>query len=138
MGVREVLVAFNVDLGTEHLDIVRAIAASIRERATTNDALPGVRALGFLLGSRGIAQVSTNIERPTYVGPAKVLDTIVRLAREHEVEVLGAELVGLAPATTLAPLRYACTRLGVPLNAAPGASLDAAAAAVPGGSPEIM
>lgn len=125
VGVRDVLVAFNVDLATDDLEVARAIAAAIRGVATTNDALPGVRALGFLLGSRGIAQVSTNIERPHYVGPAKVLDTIVRLAREHDIEVEQAELVGLAPATTVAPLRYACTRLGVPLAAAPEPSLDA-------------
>ena len=136
MGVRGVLVAFNVDLATERLDTVRAIAAAIRASAKTNDALPGVRALGFLLASRDIAQVSTNIERPTYVGPAKVLDTVVRLAREHDVEVVGAELVGLAPETTLAPLRYACTRLGVPLNAAPTASLEAAMAEVVSGAVE--
>ncbi|MCW2972119.1 MAG: Formimidoyltetrahydrofolate cyclodeaminase [Thermoleophilia bacterium] len=128
VGVRSVLVAFNVDLATDNLDVVRAIAASIRATAATNDALPGIRALGFLLDSRGIAQVSTNIERPSYVGPAKVLDTIVRLAAEHEVEVVQAELVGLAPGATIAPLRYACTRLGVPLAAAPQPSLDAAAA----------
>ncbi|MBC7460686.1 MAG: hypothetical protein H7287_04930, partial [Thermoleophilia bacterium] len=126
VGVRDVLVAFNVDLATDNLDIVRAIAASIRANAATNDALPGIRALGFLLDSRGIAQVSTNIERPSYIGPAKVLDTIVRLAAEHEVEVVQAELVGLAPGTTIAPLRYACTRLGVPLSAASQPSLDAA------------
>ncbi|MCW2949914.1 MAG: Formimidoyltetrahydrofolate cyclodeaminase [Thermoleophilia bacterium] len=130
VGVREVLVAFNVDLATRNLDIVRAVAAAIRANAATNDALPGVRALGFLLASRGTAQVSTNIERPSYVGPAKVLETVERLAREHEVEVVEAELVGLAPAQTLVSLRYACTRLGVPLAAASEPSLDAAVAAL--------
>jgi glutamate formiminotransferase len=132
VGVRSVLVAFNVDLDTDNLDIVRAIAASIRATAATNDALPGVRALGFLLDSRGAAQVSTNIERPSYIGPAKVLDSIVRLAKEHGVDVLQAELVGLAPAATLAPLRYGATRLGVPLAAAADPSLDAAMARVRG------
>lgn len=119
-GVREVLVAFNVDLATGDLDLARAIAARVREQPTADDrpdALPGVRALGLLLASRGCVQVSTNVERHRICGPARVLDSVARIAAGSGVRLAAAELVGLAPDAALAPLRSACTRLRVPLLA---------------------
>lgn len=125
-GVRDVLVAFNVDLDVDDLEVARAIATRIRERADGGDALVGVRALGLRLASRGIAQVSTNIEQHRVVGPARVLESVARIAGELGVGVSAAELVGLAPDSALIPLRYGCTHLGVPLLAAERASLDEA------------
>jgi glutamate formiminotransferase len=126
-GVRDVLLAFNVDLDVDDVGTARAIAARIREVSGGDDALPGVRALGLRLSSRGVVQVSTNVERHRDCGPARVLETVVRIAEEFDgVGVAAAELVGLAPDSALMPLRYACTRLGVPLLAASDPSLDAA------------
>lgn len=128
-GVREVLVAFNVDLDCDDLDVARAIAARIRGTAAGDDALPGVRALGLRLASRGVAQVSTNIDRHSACGPARVLQTVARLADElGDCGISAAELVGLAPDSALGPLRYGCTGLGVPLLACMNPSLDAAIA----------
>lgn len=127
-GVRPVLVAFNVDLAVDDLELARSIASRIRATAHGEDSLDGVRALGLRLASRGIAQVSTNVERPRAVGPARVLETVARLAEEEGVGVSAAELVGLAPDVALGPLRYACTRLAVPLLAGADPSLDAAGA----------
>src|SRR5690606_12428602 len=90
--------------------------------------LPGVRALGLRLASRGIAQVSTNVERHRECGPARVLQAVARLAADRGCGVSAAELVRLAPASDLRPLRYACTGLGVPLLASADASLDSAIA----------
>ncbi len=127
-GVRDVLVAFNVDLDCDDLDAARAIAASIRGTASGEDALPGVRALGLRLASRGVAQVSTNIDDHRRCGPARVLQTVARLAAEiGGCGVSAAELVGLAPDSCLVPLRYACTAQGVTLHAAAQPSLEAAA-----------
>ncbi|MCW2928427.1 MAG: Formimidoyltetrahydrofolate cyclodeaminase [Thermoleophilia bacterium] len=125
-GVREVLVAFNVDLDADGLDAARAIAGRIRATADSDDMLLGVRALGLRLASRGVAQVSTNIEIHASVGPARVLSAITRIATELGVGVSAAELVGLAPDTALAPLRYACTGGGIPLLASSQPSLDEA------------
>jgi glutamate formiminotransferase / 5-formyltetrahydrofolate cyclo-ligase len=128
-GVRDVLIAFNVDLAVDDIDSARAIAARIRETAAgSQDALPGVRALGLRLPSRGLAQVSTNVERYRECGPARVLETIVRIATELSITVERAELVGLAPASSLAALRYASTTLGLPLAAATAASIEDAVA----------
>lgn len=132
-GVRDVLVAFNVDLEVDDLEVARAVAARIRELADGDDALPGVRALGLRLPSRGVTQVSTNVERHLECGPARVLEVVEKLASELGASVASAELVGLAPDSALAPLRYACTRLGVPLLAAAEPSLDAWSARVRAG-----
>jgi glutamate formiminotransferase len=125
--VRDVLVAFNVDLDCDDLDAARAIAARIRGTADSDDALPGIRALGLRLASRQVAQVSTNIDRHRECGPARVLQTVARLAEEvGDCGISAAELVGLAPDSALGPLRYACTGLGVALLASANPSLDAA------------
>lgn len=129
-GVRDVLVAFNVDLDVDDLVTAREIAASIRATAARDDALPGVRALGLRLASRRIAQVSTNVEEHRVAGPARVLEAVARLAAERRVGVSAAELVGLAPDAALGALRYACTRLGIPLLACAEPSLERATAAL--------
>ena len=59
VGARRPLIAFNVDLDTDDLGVAREIAAVVRE---TGGGFPGVRALGFPLASRGIVQVSMNVE----------------------------------------------------------------------------
>ena len=56
---RPPLVAFNVDLAGDDVELARDIAAGIRESAPGG--LPGVRAIGLLLAERGRAQVSTNV-----------------------------------------------------------------------------
>src|SRR5918999_5696508 len=55
---RPPLVAFNVDLASDDLELAKNIAAELRESA---GGLPGVRALGLPLAERGRVQVSTNV-----------------------------------------------------------------------------
>ncbi|MEO6867706.1 MAG: hypothetical protein ABI200_06765, partial [Gaiellales bacterium] len=59
----------------------------------------------------------------------RVLATVARIVAElrPDAGVATAELVGLAPETAVAALRYACTRLGAELHAAADPSLEAAA-----------
>ncbi len=94
VGARRPLVAFNVDLATDDLAVAREIAAVVRE---TGGGFPGVRALGFPLASRGIVQVSMNVED----WRAAPLDEIVARIRieadARGVTVAGSELVGLVP-----------------------------------------
>jgi glutamate formiminotransferase / 5-formyltetrahydrofolate cyclo-ligase len=94
---REPLVAFNVDLDTPNPEIARAIAAELRE---SNGGLIGVRAIGLPLEG-GRTQVSVNVHDPRAVPLAKVVEEIFRLATEHGVHPIEAELVGLAPAVAL-------------------------------------
>jgi glutamate formiminotransferase len=83
------LVAFNVDLQSDDLELARDIAASLRE---ADGGLPGVRAIGLRLAGRGRVQVSTNVHDHRAVP----LREIVERVRER-AEVAEAELVGLAP-----------------------------------------
>lgn len=95
VAARPPLVAFNVELGPEAtLADARAVAAAIREGG--EDGLPGVRAIGLWLQSRGRAQVSTNLEDPLKATPTAVLAAV-----ERHVVVDTAELVGLAPEAAL-------------------------------------
>ena len=55
---RPPLIAFNIDLVSDDLDLARDVAARIRE---SGGGLPGVRAIGLRLAARGRAQVSTNV-----------------------------------------------------------------------------
>jgi glutamate formiminotransferase / 5-formyltetrahydrofolate cyclo-ligase len=91
---REPLVAFNVELNTPDAEIARAVAAGLRE---AGGGLAGVRALGLPRDS-GQCQVSINVHDPIGVPLADVVAEIKRLAAEHGVRPVEAELVGLAPA----------------------------------------
>jgi glutamate formiminotransferase len=91
VGARFALVAYNVWLSTDDLDIARTIARTLRR--------PAVRALGLPTG--GATQVSCNLVDPLSVGPAQVYDEVAVGARAVGVSVTRAELVGLAPAAVV-------------------------------------
>ncbi len=101
---RPPLVAFNVDLDTEDVELARAVAAQIRESGPGG--LPGVRAIGLLLADRGRAQVSTNVHDHR----ATPLAAIVEAVRSR-APVAEAELVGLAPQAA-----FECFPADVPLR----------------------
>ncbi len=98
VGARPPLVAFNVELGTGDVEIARQIAAKVRE---ANGGLVGVRAIGVKLATRGVAQVSTNVQDPFAVPLAQVLEAVRAAAAALDTSVGVAELVGLAPAAAL-------------------------------------
>ena len=98
IGVRHILVAFNVNLDTDDLRVAREIAKEVREKG---GGLPGVRALGLLLPGRHLAQVSMNLTDYLQTNMARAFETVARLAEAAGVEVLESELVGLAPRDAL-------------------------------------
>jgi glutamate formiminotransferase/glutamate formiminotransferase/formiminotetrahydrofolate cyclodeaminase len=93
VAARPPLVAFNVDLASDDVELARRIAAGLRE---SGGGLPGVRAIGLYLPARGRSQVSTNVHDHRAVP----LREIVERVRE-QADVAEAELVGLAPAAAL-------------------------------------
>lgn len=94
IGARSPLIAFNVNLRTKDLGIARDIASKIRERG---GGLPGVRALGIALESRGIVQVSMNITRTDRTPLHEVFEFVRREAEARGVEVAESELIGALP-----------------------------------------
>jgi glutamate formiminotransferase / 5-formyltetrahydrofolate cyclo-ligase len=100
VGARLPLVAYNLVLADDDLDLAKEIAKSIRSRS--------VRALGLRVGAN--VQVSCNLIEPWIVGPAECYDTVATLT-----EVKAAELVGLVPREVLDgidPNRYAQLDVG--------------------------
>ena len=98
VGARLPLIAWNVELATDRLEIAVAIAAAIRQRS---GGLPGVKALGLPLAERGIVQVPINLVDHRQTSMREVFDRVVEMARRLGVDVLASELVGLAPAAAL-------------------------------------
>jgi glutamate formiminotransferase len=99
VGARRPLIAFNVDLRTGDVEVARRIAAVVRE---AGGGFPGVRALGLALPSRGLVQVSMNVEDSDAVSLLDVVSRIRAEAAAHGVDVVGSELVGLMPASAAA------------------------------------
>jgi len=94
VGARPILIAYNVNLGTEDLSIAKKIAKKIRER---DGGLPAVKALGFELKDRKLVQVSMKLTDYTKSSMHDVLDAISGLAKENGVPVVESEIVGLVP-----------------------------------------
>jgi glutamate formiminotransferase len=95
VGARRPLIAFNVNLATDDVEVARAVAAVVRERGGS---FPGVRALGLFLPRAGHAQVSMNVEDYEAAALHDIVARVEHEARERGVEVAGSELVGLMPA----------------------------------------
>jgi glutamate formiminotransferase len=99
VGARRPLIAFNVVLQTDDLEVAREIAAVVRE---TGGGFPGVRALGFALSTRGAVQVSMNVEDPERVALHEVVARVREEAAARGVEAGESELVGLMPVSAAA------------------------------------
>jgi glutamate formiminotransferase len=108
VGARRPLIAFNVNLATDDLGMAQEIAAAIRE---TGGGFCGVRALGFPLVSRGLVQVSMNVEDWEASPLDEIVARIEAEAAARGVEVAGSELVGLMPEGAARP-GLAALRLG--------------------------
>jgi len=100
VGARDFLIAFNVNLETKDLTIAHDIAKSIREK---HGGLPGVKAIGVPLQSKGIVQVSINITEHRKTGLYDVMSFIKDRADELEVKVRSSEIVGLIPKDAIFP-----------------------------------
>jgi glutamate formiminotransferase / 5-formyltetrahydrofolate cyclo-ligase len=108
VGARRPLIAFNVDLRTDDVEVARAIAAVVRERG---GGFPGVRALGLDLPRAGLVQVSMNVEDWEAAALHEIVARIVDEAAARGVEVAGSELVGLMPAGAAAAAAGATLRI---------------------------
>jgi glutamate formiminotransferase / 5-formyltetrahydrofolate cyclo-ligase len=108
VGARRPLIAFNVNLATDNVEIARAIAAVVRE---SGGGYPGVRALGLDLPRAGLVQVSMNVEDWEAAALHEIVARVVAEAGARGVEVVGSELVGLMPAGAAAAAAGAMLRI---------------------------
>ncbi|MEX2464695.1 MAG: glutamate formimidoyltransferase [Gaiellaceae bacterium] len=95
VGVRRPLIAFNVNLRAQNVDVAREIARLVRER---DGGFPGVRALGLDLPSAGLVQVSMNVTDWEAAALHEIVSRIAAEAEARGADVVGSELVGLMPA----------------------------------------
>lgn len=96
LSIRDPLVAFNVNVSGA-VEGARRVCASLRD-------LPGVRALAFVLPSRDLVQISTNLTALDQTGPAKAFARTAELSAPEHLEVVEAEIVGLVPQSVVSEL----------------------------------
>jgi glutamate formiminotransferase len=98
IGARMPLIAYNVNLATDRLDVARKIAAAVR---FSSGGLRYVKAMAVTLEDRGIVQVSMNLTNYEKTPVYRVFELVSREAERHGVAVLESEIVGLVPAAAL-------------------------------------
>ena len=98
IGARMPLIAYNINLATDRLDVAKKIAAAIR---LSSGGLRFVKAMGIPLTDRGIVQVSINLTNYEKTPIYRVFDLVKREAARYGVQVLDSEIVGLVPSAAL-------------------------------------
>jgi glutamate formiminotransferase / 5-formyltetrahydrofolate cyclo-ligase len=98
IGARMPLIAYNINLATDRLDVAKKIAAAIRH---SSGGFRYVKAAGFKLEDRGIVQVSMNLTNYEKTPIFRVFETVKREAERYGVSILESEIVGLVPAAAL-------------------------------------
>jgi glutamate formiminotransferase len=98
VGARKPLVAFNVNLSTNDLEIANAIARKIRG---SSGGFMHVKALGVALEDRQIVQVSMNLVDYKKTSVHHAFEFVKREADRYGVRVIGSEIIGLLPMEAL-------------------------------------
>ncbi|MDR0331892.1 MAG: glutamate formimidoyltransferase [Dysgonamonadaceae bacterium] len=99
IGVRMPLIAYNVNLGTNDLEIAKAISQKVRH---IGGGLHYCKAMGVALEERGIVQVSMNLTNYTKTAIYQAQEMIRIEANRYGVPIVGAEIIGLVPMEALA------------------------------------
>jgi glutamate formiminotransferase len=98
IGARMPLIAYNINLATDRLDVAKKIASAIR---MSSGGFRFVKAMGIELKDRGIVQVSMNLTNYEKTPMFRVFEVVQREAARYGVNVLESEIVGLVPSAAL-------------------------------------
>ena len=98
VGARMPLVAYNVNLDTDNIDIANDIARKVRH---ISGGLRFCKGIGIELKERGIVQVSMNMTDYTKTALYRAFELIKIEARRYGVNVVGSEVIGLVPMAAL-------------------------------------
>ena len=98
MGARMPLIAYNINLATNRLDVAKKIAAAIR---FSSGGFRYVKAMGIALEDRGIVQVSINLTNYEKTPMFRVFEAVKQEAARYGVTILESEIIGLVPAAAL-------------------------------------
>ncbi len=94
VGARPFLIAYNINLASDDVDLAKRIARRVRE---SGGGLPKVQANGFWIAELHRAQVSMNVLDFDVTPLWLVWETVRDVAAEDGVELAESELIGLAP-----------------------------------------
>jgi len=94
VGARPFLIAYNINLDSEDIELAKRIARRVRE---SGGGLPKVQGNGFFIDEIRRAQVSMNILDFRVTPLWRVWETVRAEAAEDEIELFESELIGLAP-----------------------------------------
>jgi glutamate formiminotransferase / 5-formyltetrahydrofolate cyclo-ligase len=108
VGARPFLIAYNINLASEDVELAKRIARRVRE---SGGGLPKVQANGFWIQELRRAQVSMNLLDFAVTPLWLVWDTVRDVAAEDGVDLAESELIGLAP---LASFLAVADRAGSP------------------------
>jgi glutamate formiminotransferase / 5-formyltetrahydrofolate cyclo-ligase len=98
IGARMPLIAYNINLATDRLDVARKIASGIR---MSSGGFRFVKAMGIELKDRQVVQVSMNLTNYEKTPIFRVFEVVKREAARYGVNVLESEIVGLVPSAAL-------------------------------------
>ncbi len=98
VGARPPLIAYNINLNTNDLELASSIAKEIRE---SSGGLPCVKSIGIMIEERDMAQVSINMTDYTRTPLHVVTELVKEKAAQMGVEVIGTEVIGLCPMRAL-------------------------------------
>jgi len=108
IGARMPLIAYNINLATDRLEVARKIAAAIR---FSSGGFRYVKAMGVRLAERNIVQVSINLTNYEKTPILRVFEAVKREAAHYGVIVLESEIVGLVPSAALADVAVTALQL---------------------------
>ena len=98
IGARLPLIAYNINLNTDRLDVAKKIASAIRH---STGGLRYVKAMGVKVEDRNLAQVSINLTNYEKTPMFRVFEMVKREAERYGVTILESEIVGLVPSAAL-------------------------------------
>ena len=98
VGARDVLVAYNLELATDDVEVASAVARVVRE---SSGGMQGVQAIGLHLPESGRIQVSMNVIDVEQAPLHELVERVRAEAAARGVEVAGGGLVGLVPERVL-------------------------------------
>ena len=98
VGARTFLIAYNINLATEDVQVAKDIAKAVREK---DGGFAKVQGMGFFLDDRQLSQVSMNLLDFETTSIRTVFDKVHELATAQGVDVVESELIGLAPAAAI-------------------------------------
>lgn len=89
VGVRNLLIAFNINLKSRNLEIARKIAGKVRSKY--------LRTLSFFLTHKKAAQISMNLINYRKINIHQAFKKIEKETASHDIKISESEIVGMIP-----------------------------------------